>query len=104
MLRWGVGPLGQAAWGTWRVRRRRRWCARATVRPTTELGDTVRRVIIRFLAIAAVLGGVVVTGTGVAAADQGRPVGGDNSSAPVCGASDIDFAYGCFLGWGWFFK
>jgi hypothetical protein len=64
----------------------------------------VRRVIIRFLAIAAVLGGVIFTGVGVAVADQERPVGGDNSSAPSCGPSDIDFAYGCFLGWGWFFK
>jgi hypothetical protein len=64
----------------------------------------MRGVIGRFLVIVAVLGGVVVTGAGVAAADQGRPVGGDNSSAPPCGTSDIDFAYGCFLGWGWFFK
>jgi hypothetical protein len=39
-----------------------------------------------------------------AAADQGRPVGGDNSSAPPCGASDIDFAHGCFFGWGRFFQ
>jgi hypothetical protein len=71
----------------------------------TEIwGDTVRGVIIRLLAIAAVLGGVVFTGAGVAAADQGRPVGGDNSSAPACGPSDLDFTNGCFLGWGRFFK
>jgi hypothetical protein len=100
LLRWGVGPLGQAAWGTWRVRCCGRWCLRATVRSHLNWGDTMRRVIIRFLAAAAVLGGVVFTGAGVAAADQGRPVGGDNSSAPPCGAGDIDFAHGCFFGWG----
>ncbi|MGH3874602.1 MAG: hypothetical protein ACRDSR_24390 [Pseudonocardiaceae bacterium] len=71
----------------------------------------MRRVIVRFLAIAAVLAGVVSTGTGVAAADQGRqvadqgrPVGGDNFSAPPCGTSDIDIARGCFLALGPFFK
>lgn len=67
-------------------------------------GDTVRRVIVRFLAVAAVLGGVVVTDAGVAAADQKRPVGGDNSSAPSCKASDIDVDYGCLVGEGPFFK
>jgi hypothetical protein len=71
---------------------------------TPERGDTVRGVIVRVLAVTAVLGGVVFTGAGVAAADQGRPVGGDNSSAPPCGASDIDIAHGCFLGWGRFFQ
>lgn len=40
MLRWGVGPLGQAAWDTWRVRCCGRWRSGATVRPTTELGGT----------------------------------------------------------------
>jgi hypothetical protein len=65
----------------------------------------MRRVIVRFLAITAVVGGVAFTGAGAAAADQERPVGGDNSSAPPpCGAGDIDFANGCFLGWGRFFK
>jgi uncharacterized membrane protein YhiD involved in acid resistance len=65
----------------------------------------MRRVIVRFLAIAAVLGGVAFTGAGAAAAaDQQRPVGGDNTSAPPpCPAGDIDFANGCFLGWGRFF-
>lgn len=68
-------------------------------------GNTMRRVIVRFLAIAAVLGGVVFTGAGVAVANQERPVGGDNTSAPPpCGAGDLDFEHGCFLGWGRFFK
>ncbi|MGH3831674.1 MAG: hypothetical protein ACRDRS_14705 [Pseudonocardiaceae bacterium] len=60
-------------------------------------------VIVRFLAVAAVLGGVVFTGAGVAAADQSRPVGGDNFSAPSCGNSELDFIHGCFLGFGPFF-
>jgi hypothetical protein len=72
--------------------------------PLLILGDAVRGVIVRFLVIVAVLGGVVFAGAGVAVADQGRSVGGDNSSAPPCGASDIDFAQGCFFGWGRFFQ
>lgn len=66
----------------------------------------MRRGTIRALAITAVLGGVIFTGAGVAAADAMRPTGGDNPSSaePACGASDIDFTYGCFLGWGRFFK
>jgi hypothetical protein len=64
----------------------------------------VRGVIVRFLVIVAVLGGVASAGAGVAAADQGRPVGGDDSSAPPCGTSDIDFEHGCFFGWGRFFQ
>ena len=75
-----------------------------TVHTRLSLGDTVRGVVVRLLAIAAVLGGVMVTGAGVAAADQQRPVGGDNLSAPPCGTADLDFARGCFLGWGPFFK
>jgi hypothetical protein len=60
----------------------------------------MRRVIILRLATTAVVSGIVLTGAGVAAADPGRPTGGDNSSSgePTCGASDIDFAHGCFLG------
>lgn len=66
----------------------------------------MRRVIIRSLATITVLGGIALTGAGVAAADPGRPTGGDNSSstAPACGASDINFAQGCFFGFGYFFK
>jgi hypothetical protein len=66
----------------------------------------MRRVIIRSVATTAVLGGIILTGAGVAAADPGRPAGGDNSSSaePACGTSDIDFEHGCFLGWGRFFK
>jgi hypothetical protein len=63
----------------------------------------VRDFIVRFLAITAVLGGIVFPGAGVAAAAQDRPVGGDNTAAPSCGPSDIDFAQGCFFGWGRFF-
>jgi hypothetical protein len=36
----GVGPLGQVVWDTGCVRCRGRWCTRATVRPTTDLGGT----------------------------------------------------------------
>jgi hypothetical protein len=64
----------------------------------------VRRVIVRSLAITAVLGGVAFAGAGVAAAEQARPVGGDNPSAQPCPAGDLDFEHGCFLGWGRFFK
>jgi hypothetical protein len=66
----------------------------------------MRRIIIRCLAVNAVLGGLILTGVGVAAADQGHPGGGGNSSSaePPCGTSDIDFSQGCFLGWGRFFK
>lgn len=66
----------------------------------------MRGVIIRSLATIAVLGGIAFTGAGVAAADTGRPTGGDNSSSaePSCGASDINFAQGCFFGFGYFFK
>ncbi|MGH3669707.1 MAG: hypothetical protein ACRDSH_03580, partial [Pseudonocardiaceae bacterium] len=60
----------------------------------------MRRVIVRALAIAAVLGGVAVAGAGVAAAEQARPVGGDNPSAQPCGSGDMDFEHGCFLGMG----
>ncbi|MGH3695679.1 MAG: hypothetical protein ACRDRX_17100 [Pseudonocardiaceae bacterium] len=50
------------------------------------------------------ISGIILTDAGVAAADQERPAGGDNSSTqPSCGAGDIDFAQGCFLGWGRFF-
>jgi hypothetical protein len=66
----------------------------------------MRRVIIRSLATTAVFGGIILTGAGVAAADPGRPVGGDNSSSaePTCGTSNIDLEQGCFLGWGRFFQ
>ena len=73
----------------------------------------MRRVMIRSLAITTVLGGIIFTGAGAAAGDPGSSAGvptgpgnrtgGDNSSS-TCGASDIDFAHGCFLGWGRFFK
>jgi hypothetical protein len=66
----------------------------------------MRRVIIRSLATTAVLGGVIFTSVGVAVADQERPTGGDRSAPaePACGPSELDFTYGCFLGWGRFFK
>ena len=63
----------------------------------------MRRVIIRSLGITAVLSGIIIAGAGVAAADPAPPTGGDKSSAPSCGAGDIDFAQGCFLGMGRFF-
>jgi hypothetical protein len=64
------------------------------------------RVGIRFVAVNAVLGGLILTGVGVASADSGYPTGGDKPSTaePACGSGDIDFAQGCFLGWGRFFK
>jgi hypothetical protein len=72
--------------------------------PTTQLGDTVQRVITRALGITVVLSGIVFAGAGVAAADPTPPTGGDKSSAqPSCGAGDIDFAKGCFFGMGRFF-
>jgi hypothetical protein len=66
----------------------------------------MRGVIIRSLATTAVLGGIILTGSGVAAADPGRPTGGNNFSSgePTCGAGDADFEHGCFFGWGRFFK
>lgn len=78
-------------------------------------GDTMRRVIIRSLTATAVLGGIILTGAGVAAAAPGSgagvaaagpggQVGGDNSSSATCGASDIDLKQGCFLGVGRLFK
>lgn len=78
----------------------------ATIQTTRTWGDTMRGVIIRSLATTAVLGGIILTGAGVAAADPGRPAGGDNFSSgePTCGAGDLDFENGCFLGWGRFFK
>jgi hypothetical protein len=89
----GVGPCTAAAGGV----RGQRFTGNRT------WGDTVRGVIVRFLAVAAVLVGVAVTGAGVAAADQKRPVGGDNPSAPSCGASDINVESGCVIGEGPFF-
>lgn len=62
----------------------------------------MRRGIVRFVAITAVLGGAILTATGVAAADPGRPTGGDNSA--TCNPSDLEFEQGCFVGWGPFFK
>jgi hypothetical protein len=62
----------------------------------------MRRNIIRSLAITTVLGGTLFTAAGVAAADQGRPTGGDKS--PTCSPSDLEFEQGCFAGWGPFFK
>jgi hypothetical protein len=63
----------------------------------------VRRVITRSLGITVVLSGIILAGTGVAAADPTPPTGGDKSSAQPCGAGDLDFAQGCFLGMGRFF-
>lgn len=59
----------------------------------------MRRVIMGSLATTAVLGGVILTGAGVAAADTGRPTGGDDpaSAQPTCGNTEIDFTKGCFL-------
>jgi hypothetical protein len=64
------------------------------------------QLIIRFTAATAVLGGMVFTGAGEAAADSGYPATGDPSSSaqPGCGESDINVEQGCFLGWGRFFK
>lgn len=66
----------------------------------------MRGVIIGSLAAGAVLGGLAFTGVGVAAADSGYPTGGDRSAPAesTCGSGDLDFANGCFLGWGRFFK
>jgi hypothetical protein len=64
----------------------------------------VQRVIIRSLGITVVLSGIIIAGAGVAAAEPAPQTGGDKSSAqPSCGAGDIDFAQGCFLGMGRFF-
>jgi hypothetical protein len=71
----------------------------------SNLGDSMRRNIIRSVAITTVLGGTIFGAVGVAAADQGRPTGGDNSSAQSgCNSSDLDFDRGCFLNWGPFFR
>lgn len=69
-------------------------------------GDKMSRVIIRFVAVSAALGGLILTGVGVATADSGYSTGGDKpaSAEPVCGSGDLDFANGCFLGWGRFFS
>jgi hypothetical protein len=65
----------------------------------------MRRNIIRSVAITTVLGGTIFSAAGVAAADQGRPTGGDNSSAQSgCNTSELDSERGCFLSWGPFFK
>jgi hypothetical protein len=66
----------------------------------------MRRVIIPSLATTAVMSGIIITGVGVAAADQEKPTGGDQigSVAPACGAGELDFERGCFLSWGPFFK
>ncbi|MBV8995612.1 MAG: hypothetical protein JO287_18370 [Pseudonocardiales bacterium] len=57
------------------------------------------------MAITTVLGGAIFSAAGVAAAaDQGRPTGGDNSSAQACDSADRYSDPGCMLGWGPFFK
>jgi hypothetical protein len=63
----------------------------------------VRGFIVRFLAIAAVLGGIVFPGAGVAAAAADRPVGGDKATTPSCDPANVDLANGCFFGVGRFF-
>jgi hypothetical protein len=70
----------------------------------SNLGDSMRRNTIRSVAITTVLGGTIFSAAGVAAADQGRPTGGDNSSAQGCSSSDGYSDPGCMLGWGPLFK
>lgn len=77
--------------------RRRRWRSAATVHRQLNLGDTMRRVIIRSLATTAVLGGVILTGAGVAAADTGRPTGGTGPDQPTCAPGNIDLSQNCLL-------
>jgi hypothetical protein len=66
----------------------------------------MRRSIIRSVALTVVFTGTVLATAGVAAAaDQGRPTGGDNSSAQAsCSSSDRYSDPGCMLGWEPFFK
>jgi hypothetical protein len=66
----------------------------------------MRRVIIRFLASTAVLGGIILNGAGVAAADPERPAAGGTSASaePTCGTSNFDLDQGCILGWGRLFR
>ena len=69
-------------------------------------GSIMRLGIIRSVAIAIAVSGTIVAAAGVAAADQSRPTGGDDSSArSSCNnSSDLDFERCCFLSCGPFFK
>jgi hypothetical protein len=60
----------------------------------------------RCLATTAVVGGVILAGAGVAAADtgrptggtgSGRPTGGTGSDQPTCQPGNIDLTPDCFL-------
>ncbi len=80
-----------------------RWRTAATVHRQLNLGGHMRRVIIRSLAATAVVGGVILTGAGVAAADTGvgsgtgRPTGGTGADQPTCASDSIDLSPDCFL-------